>query len=409
MNILVFTTLYPNAAQPNHGIFVENRVRELRRHTGWHFRVVAPVPWFPFRGARWGAWSQFARVPRVEERDGIVVHHPRYLVIPALSWRVAPLFIALAAYGLLRRLHQESPVELVDAHFLFPDGAAAVMLARRLGVPVFMTARGSDVNDSPRHRLPRLFLRRALRRATRTLAVSRELGRKLTALEPVIGEVPVAMNGVDTKRFRPMDKARSRARYGLAGKVVLSVASLRRLKGHDLLIRAIRGLDGFTLVIAGEGAERGQLEVLARQEGVADRVRFLGAVPNAELPELYSAADVFALASESEGCPNVILEAMACGLPIVATPVGAIPELVPESGRALLVPTRTAEAFQTCLASALAGEQGADASLDRAAELGWPEVSGLLARLMQEGVACAANNAAPPQQRELPTGSGGRS
>ncbi|MGE0486813.1 MAG: glycosyltransferase [Gammaproteobacteria bacterium] len=372
MHVLVFSTLYPNDEQPHHGIFIERRVLELRRRSGWTFEVVAPVPWFPLRGERFGLYGRYARVPAVDERHGITVHHPRYLVIPRFGWRIAPLFLLLGAWGVMRRLVRARRFDLVDAHFAFPDGVAAVAAGRLLGLPVVVTARGSDINDSPRYLLPRLQLRAALGRAAARVAVAQPLARAMAELLGTSADsVPVVANGVDLDAFRPCDREAARARFGLSGQVVLAVGNLRRLKGQHLLIEALADMPGVTLVLAGGGEERAALEALATRLGVSARVRFLGVVAAADLPELYSAADVFALASSSEGCPNVILEAMACGVPIVATAVGAIPDMLPPEGLRLLVTERTAAALRTALVTALDDPPRREHYLSRAATSGW--------------------------------------
>ena len=370
---------------PHHGIFVERRVLELRARTGWTFEVVAPVPWFPLTGARWGQYAEFARVPDCEERAGIRVHHPRFIAIPGVSWRVAHWMIYLAARKVATRLHAEGEgFDLIDAHFAFPDGVAATLIGRRLDLPVVITARGSDINDSPNYRVPRAALRAALGRAACRVAVSEPLAKGMLELTGGSSEtVCVLSNGVDRNLFRPYDRAAAKERLGLEGAAVLSVGNLRTLKGHHLLIEAISGLDGVTLLIAGGGSEREPLQALASDLGVSERVRFLGVVEQTALPALYAAADVFALASSSEGCPNVVLEAMACGVPIVATPVGAIPQMVPEAGRRYLVHERTADAFRERIAAALADSPSPEVYLARAAEFSWDTVCDELARQMR--------------------------
>jgi glycosyltransferase involved in cell wall biosynthesis len=142
--------------------------------------------------------------------------------------------------------------------------------------------------------------------------------------------VRVLRNGVDLEQFRPRARERQRG----SGPTLLSVGHLVGSKGHDLVVRALARLPAYRLIIAGDGPERSRYEGLARQLGVADRVTFLGSVPHRDLAEVYSAADALVLASAREGWPNVILEALACGTPVIGSRVGGIPEIitVPESG-----------------------------------------------------------------------------
>lgn len=387
MKLLVFTTLYPNAEQPHHGLFVEKRLLELTRRYPYEVRVVAPVPWVPrlLRGTRYAA---VAKIPRREVRSGIEVCHPRYLVVPQLTWRIAPLMLVLGALQTVRRLRRRGfDFDVIDAHFVFPDGVAGTMIGRLIGAPVCITARGSDINESPRFLLPRWLIRWALSQASSVIAVSEEIATKIRGLSETPLSVHVLPNGVDRSLFYPRPERAVRDRLGLDGAIVLTVGNLRELKGHDILIRAVAALSDVSLIIIGTGNEETNLKRLIAQLGVADRVRLLGAVDNGDLPGYYNAADVFALASSSEGCPNVVLEAIACGVPVVATAVGAIPELVPASCRRLLVHERTPEAFAGALRSCLDEAPAASDLANRAKMLGWDDTCDRLQSILAKSAA----------------------
>jgi len=371
MKMLVFTTLYPNSEQPNHGLFVEKRLLEFVHRYPCEVRVVAPVPWFPgwLPGQRYAA---LAKVPRRETRGQVEIFHPRYLVIPKLTWRVAPLMLVLGSILTIRRLRAEGfDFDLIDAHFVFPDGVAAQMIGRLVRKPVCMTARGSDINDSLRFWLPRRMIRWAVTRAKAVIAVSEELAKKMRGLCGELLAVHVLPNGVDRTRFYPRDDTSIADRLGLSGPIVLTVGNLRKLKGHEILIRAVAMLNDVSLVIIGAGEEEKNLRRLIEETGMQNRVFLLGAISNKELPDYYSAADVFALASRSEGCPNVVLEAIACGTPVVATAVGGIPDLVPVSCRHLLVTERSPEAFAQSIATCLSAPPSAKAMAAHAEKFDW--------------------------------------
>ena len=147
MKILLFSTLYPNNEQPGHSLFVEQRLLQLLNSGGIEARVVAPVPWFPFRRKGFGDYGAFSRVAREERRNGVEVFHPRYLVIPKIGMSIAPFLMALGSWLALRRVKQSGfDFDLIDAHFLYPDGLAAVLLGQWFKRPVVITCRGSDVN-----------------------------------------------------------------------------------------------------------------------------------------------------------------------------------------------------------------------------------------------------------------------
>jgi glycosyltransferase involved in cell wall biosynthesis len=374
--VLLFSTLYPNAIRPGHGIFVETRLRQLLDDGGVEARVLAPVPWFPLAGARFGAYGDYARVPRHEMRHGIEVRHPRYLVVPKVGMSLAPFTLAAAGLAAARRLlaagHQ---FDLIDAHYLYPDGVAAALIGRALGKPVVMTARGSDVNVLPRHAVPRRLIGWAARNTAAIVTVAAALKDALVALGVDARRVVVLRNGVDLELFRPRDRAQARAAFGADGYCVACVANLVPLKGVDLVLRAIAATPDATLLIAGSGPEEGTLRALAHALGIAPRVRFLGRLEQRHLPDLYSAADALVLASRSEGSANVLLEAMACGTPVVASAVGGGPEIVSAPAAGLLLDERTPEALARALAALRARPPERGATRRHAEGFDWQSTS----------------------------------
>lgn len=336
LRLLTFSTLYPNDQRPTHGIFVENRLRHLLGSGAASSVVVAPVPWFPFRARRFGTWAAHARTSAEEIRHGITVYHPRYPVIPKLGMSVAPWLLYRACLPLLRRVCAEGArPDAIDAHYVYPDGVAAVWLGRALGLPVVITARGTDVNLIPRFRVPRRLIQGAIRDAAALVAVSAALKKALLNLGAPDDKVTVLRNGIDTTLFRPPDdRAAARAALGLTRPTLLSVGLLIERKGHHRVIEAMTSLPEFELLIVGEGPEQARLVALARRLGLDDRVRLLGARPHTALPALYGAADALVLASSREGWANVLLEAMACGTPVIASNIWGNPEVVaaPEAG-----------------------------------------------------------------------------
>jgi glycosyltransferase involved in cell wall biosynthesis len=336
IRLLTFTTLYPHAGRPNHGIFVENRLRHLLAGGEASSVVLAPVPWFPSPSARFGDWAVNARAPLAESRHGIAIRHPRYPVIPKFGMSIAPWLLYRAMIPQVARLRAEGHrFDAIDAHYVYPDGVAAVWLGRRVGLPVVVTARGTDVNLIPRHAIPRRLIQGAIRGAAALIAVSAALKQVLVELGAPDEKVTVLRNGVDTGLFHPpANRLAARAALGLKGPALISVGGLIERKGHHRTIEAMRQLPGFELIIAGEGPERERLAAMIAQYGMGERVRLLGPRPHAELAALYGAADASVLASSREGWANVLLESMACGTPVVAADIWGNPEVVraPEAG-----------------------------------------------------------------------------
>ncbi len=361
IRLLTFSTLYPNAAQPHHGVFVENRLRQLVATGEAVSTVLAPVAYYP-KGRLFAAigrsrgWDRVAAVPLREERHGLVVHHPRYAVIPKFGMNLAPDLLYRAALAAVRRLQANGlAFDLIDAHYVYPDGVAAIRLGRALGKPVVITGRGSDLTELPLHATPRRRIAAALREASGLITVSAALGEVMVELGADRGKLRVLRNGIDTALFHPHDRAAARAAFDVEGPALLSVGHLIPRKGHDRSIAALAELPGFTLLIAGDGPERGALLALAERLGMAGRVRLLGAFAHERLPQLYSAADAMLLSSSREGWANVLLESMACGTPVIASNIPGNSEVVqsPEAGLVVRdnTPSGIAEAVRTLFAA----------------------------------------------------------
>ncbi|HEX7181194.1 MAG TPA: glycosyltransferase [Thermoanaerobaculia bacterium] len=337
--LLVFSTVFPNSAQPHHGVFVRERMRGLPADI--EVRVVAPVPWFPFLSGLRPGWRP--AVAREEEQDGVRVHHPRFLSFPGILKCLDGLLLFLSALPTVARLRREFRFDAIDAHFVYPEGLAAVLLGRVFRVPVLITLRGMLPLLVP-FALRRPQLRFALRRASRVIAVSESLRQDAIRLGLPPERVRVIENGVDPGLFQPVDRTAARRSLGLPvdGPLLVSVGTLSPRKGFHLVIEALASLAGRFpgiryAIVGGAGAEgfmEQELRELAERLGVADRVIFAGPQARRDLALWYSAADLSVLASGHEGCPNVVLESLACGTPVAATPVGNIPEILdsPEVG-----------------------------------------------------------------------------
>ena len=341
MRALVFSTLYPNAVRPDHGIFVETRLRHLLAAGNVEAKVLAPVPWFPSTDPRWGDWADWARVAPREVRHGIEIRHPRYAMLPRVGMWMQPFALAAAGLRAAAAWRRDGfAFDLIDAHFFYPDGVAAALVARSLGVPFAVTGRGSDLNLYPRQAWPRHWIAWAARRADALVTVCEALRGSLTELGIPGSRVRVLRNGVDLALFRPMDRAAARREFGIDGPAIASVGHLIARKGHDFVIRALAALPGWRLVIAGDGPERGALGALSAANGTAGRVVFAGRLGQAALARLYNAVDMLVLASDREGWANVLLEAMACGTPVVATRIWGTPEIVTGAEAGVLVARR---------------------------------------------------------------------
>lgn len=346
VRLLTFSTLYPHLGRPNHGVFVENRLCQLVSTGEATSTVIAPVPWFPSKSGRFGDWSLNARAGKVEARHGIQIYHPRYASLPKIGMTTAPTALFVAGARRLQRLMTDGfDFDVIDAHYVYPDGVAAVALGRLVSKPVVLTARGSDITQYPDFRLPRRMIRWAIDNASALISVSAGLRDTMIELGAPPGKVNVLRNGVDLERFQPSDPAGARALWGKTGPMLLSVGHLIERKRHHLTIRALTELPGWSLAIVGEGPEKLSLLRLAGELGIEDRVVFCGAQPHSALPGFYSAADLSVLASSREGWANVLLESMACGTPVIASNIPGNPEVVSSHEAGEIVAENTPACF----------------------------------------------------------------
>lgn len=355
LRTLLFSTLYPSSVRPGNGIFVETRLRELLGSGQVETKVVAPVPWFFSENPRYGEYARMASTPLRETYHGVDVQHPRYFLPPKVGMNIAPLMLALAAKPAFQRLLDEGfDFDVIDAHYYYPDGVAAALLARHFKKPFTITARGTDLNLIPQYTLPRRMMQWAARRAAASIGVCSALVDVLRGWSIPEQRLRVMRNGVDLVRFQPVPQQAARAELGLTGSPLLvSVGYLVERKGHHVAIEALSKLldqhPQAQLLVIGSGEELARLQALSSRLGVQAHVTFTGALPNADLFKWYSAADVMILASSREGWANVLLEAMACGTPVVATRIWGTPEVVANDVAGRLVDQRDGTAFAATL------------------------------------------------------------
>jgi len=373
--ILLFSSLFPHRGEPTLGVFVENRLRHLIAEENVKAIVVAPVPWFPFKAKVFGKYGRFARAMRVEVRHGITIYHPRYLVIPKVGMNLTPMFMYWSALRCTRRLlGQGAKWNVIDAHYLYPDGVAAAKLSKKLNIPFVMTARGSDVTEIGLVPSARKMIKSALDVASHTITVSNNLRRDLVAMGGKPEQITTLRNGVDTSFFKETKRSEMRKSWG-EGPIMLFAGWLIPRKRLDLVLKVTALIPGITTVIIGDGPLRSTLEVKAKHLGIYDRVIFAGQIAPEKMPEMYSGADVLLLPSDREGWANVLLESMACGTPVVTRDVGGAPDLVTQDEAGRLVKSDTPEKLSDAVKDLLLCLPDRKATRKFAQQFGWASTS----------------------------------
>lgn len=373
LRIALVTPLFPIHGEPYRGIPIYNTALELRNLAD--VQVFCPFAVYP----RWKVLQPSSYVYRPPDKDFqpplIPVEYVRYFAVPGVS---RPLNAWNCRSALLPALRRFAP-DLVLAYWLYPEGRGALLAARNLGLPVVGGARGSDMKRPP-DPLSRYLLQRTVRTFDGVLTVSEELRRSAISLGADPSRVRTVLNGCDTRIYHAANRDEARSRLGLPAdaEIVLFVGHLVPWKGISELIEAFILLasdrPNLRLICVGEGVWNRAWDQRLRDQGLDRRVLLPGGCTPVQVAEWMAAADVFCLPSHSEGCPNVVIEALACGRPVVATTVGAIPDLVNSDCGFLVAPGRPVE-----LAAALqrALEKTWNSSvLSSAFRRGWADAAG---------------------------------
>jgi glycosyltransferase involved in cell wall biosynthesis len=340
--VLVLARSYPNDVLPSLGLWTERPTVLLQEH-GCDMRVVSPVPYcppIPSVGPL-RQYARFRRVRRREKRNGVDVVHPRFLVGPGtMLYASEASAYHRGVVGEAERLHAERPFDIVHAHFIYPDGAVAHRLASRWRVPFVVTEHAPWTGWLDRRGVARVALP-AAHAAAAILAVSSSVGRAIQAYAGDGPRVEVIPVGVDTALFRPETAPR-------VSDQILFVGFLNYMKGIDVLLDAMSTLrdrgEAGRLVLAGgsfyrntrkqEEALRGRAVAL----GLGDRVTFVGRKPQEEVARLMAESAVVVLPSRAESFGAVLVEALACGTPVVATRCGGPEDIVtPDVGELVSV------------------------------------------------------------------------
>lgn len=264
------------------------------------------------------------------------------------------LTYAWKSYRFAQTLLQEEKYDIIQAFFTVPCGLVAWRLHREYGVPYIVSLRGSDVPGySDRFRFLYPFLRPIARCIWRgaSAVISNSQGLKELALQTSPRQsISIIPNGVDTKHFMPKEHELSTASNMIH--LTLGASRVTDRKGIAYLIEAVHLLKDeyvFSLKVIGEGNAKARLEQMVVEHGLQSQITFVGRVPREETLRYYQEADIFVLPSLNEGMSNAMLEALACGLPIITTRTGGVDELVPEGVNGLLVKQRDAQALSKAL------------------------------------------------------------
>jgi glycosyltransferase involved in cell wall biosynthesis len=378
IRVLSISTLFPSAARPGFGLFVARQFDALALRGDVELELICPTgkPVWPLSLLKAPSAAAFSVPP--DRAIAYRVHYLPFAYFPGFSARWNPSLIARAVLPFAQKLHAERPFDVVDAQFFYPEGPAAARIAEALGLPLSITARGSDIHMWGQRGYSRRAMLAAAHQAAGIRAVSAALRADMIAMGMDGNRIEVSHTGLDHSRFFPLPRSEARAaiaadqELGIPadGPLLVSVGNLIPLKGQALAIEALTGLPGARLVLAGQGPERTRLAMKVAELGLGDRVHFAGSVPPARLSTLLSAADAMVLPSEREGLANAWVEALACGTPIVIPDVGGAREVVADASAGRLV-ARNPAAIASAISDLLADPPSQAEAAANAARFSW--------------------------------------
>lgn len=347
-HLLFISNLYPNPALPNQATFNYQQVQALLEW--FDVSVLSPIPWTD---------PATVRAAKINGRCPDNIDYPTYWYTPKVCRSFYGQMMLASVVGKAQKLHAAKPFDMVFGSWLYPDGWAASRLAKAWQVPNYLKVHGTDVNRLiPSKHLTRMSMR-AIHNSSGVVCVSHALKSKLVELGASADKCHVIYNGVNSEIFRPRLKTESRSQLELSetSKIILYVGNLLETKGLGELAQAFEGLakkhSDVRLLVIGSGGWKNSFIEKFRMDSVFDRVDLLGSVNHKDIGIYMNAADVLCLPSYMEGIPNVILEALASNIPVVATDVGGVPELAQYDDRISLVSPRDAEGLQAALERAI--------------------------------------------------------
>ncbi|NIM19919.1 MAG: glycosyltransferase [Candidatus Latescibacteria bacterium] len=355
MKILLSTGIFPNKTDINRGIYIFRQAAALKNHC--EVIALAPVPFFP-SFIKFRKYSAYSKIPRQDNISGIDVAYPRYFVTPKILRSLHGFFLLASVFFSYRRVIKRYQPDLILGFHAYPYGFANVAIARIFNLPVFIGCRGSDINYLTKTFWRRKIITWTLRRCEKVLSVSESLKDEIVKLGIDEARVAVIPNGIDLELFARTAKKKARQIIGMdeEAPICVCVGRMSPEKGVDVVVRALEHVqtEGLRLLLVGSGSEEDRLKTLATQLNVDEKIMFAGEKAYTEIPNWLCASDVLVLPSRNEGHPNAVLEALACGVPVIASRVGGVPEIITSPELGLLVdpdnPVQLARAIDQALA-----------------------------------------------------------
>lgn len=393
MNLLLFTNLFPTPVDPERGVFTLQIAKQFNQHC--NLTVVCPLPYFPgwsiFK--RYRKWHELSQVPQQYQIASITVYSPKYLLLPKISERFHDWLMALSIKRFMHNLHAQKKFDVINSKWLYPDACVIDRIFRDNGIPHVTAGLGSDINYQFKIPAKRQKILAMLARADACITVSASLKDVLVADGANAEKIHVVHNGVDTSQFSPGDRQQSRTLLQLDQhkKIIVFVGRLSEEKGIPTLIHAMDKLtltfklDMPHLYLIGEGPMRATLTDLIATMQLAQHITLLGKVAHSDVSKWLAACNVFCLPSFNEGCPNVVLEALGSGRPVVASRVGAIPDIV-NADSGILFEAGNVQQLSEALTKAINTDWDVQKIVNTIEKMSWSETASRYLDLFQQAI-----------------------
>ena len=349
MKILALSYLFPNSLNPEYGIFVYNRLKAVALHCD--LRVIVPLQWFPFlsrlRRSPSSNDSGIGKIERFQYVDGIHVFYPRFFSIPLIFKWIDSFSYFISILPIISRLRttDKFDFDIIDIHWTYPDILSGYLLSKIFRKKYIVTIRGMEALYTEKKDFRRFILNFCLKRANKIVVLSYDLKIMVEKVGVKKEKIATILNGVDLNKFTYIEKKNACNKLGFdpAKIILLSIGRLTKQKGHHQLLKVLPSLsEKYNVelhIIGGVNPEQdysGELKGLVAHLGL-NNVYFHNNVQHENLAYWYAAADLFCLATYGEGCPNVVLEALACGCPCVVSDVGAVSDLLTDGVNGFVV------------------------------------------------------------------------
>lgn len=390
MKILFVSNLFPDSTDPVRGRINATLLRQLAKKA--QIRVVALRPTMPFIG------RDYDKLNPCSEDEILQPVYRTVIYIPKIGSRINHRLLAARAKVTLHRVQRDFDFDLILCSWLYPDVCGVARLLKGLKVPMVGISQGTDVHQYLEVPFRRKLIIKTLNRIAGVITRSKDLAQRLGAAGVKADKLFPIYNGVDIELFKTSDRRTPRKILGLPqdSKIILYVGNFLPIKNPMLLLRAhaqlTRTLAGNPphLVLVGAGPMREQIEEYSQANGTQNRVHLVGPKSSELVARYMQAADILCIPSEHEGVPNVALEAMACGIPVVATKVGGIPEVIDQPFLGALVDRGDENALVAALADHLQNRRSGDPIAEHAQKFSWDTTTDAYLKVLEGALRNAA-------------------